>query len=137
MVGNDDKVLVDNTNLNTHQIMTPEISKQMTSLLLNVFDNGTGKFAKPYGYRMAGKTGTTEVKLSDGTTRANDQWIIGYTPDIVLVSWIGFDNPDDTHYLGGTSETQISYLFKQVAQSVLPYTNKTTFSEKKCPTACF
>ncbi|MGX4645258.1 transglycosylase domain-containing protein [Holzapfeliella sp. JNUCC 80] len=130
VVGNDDKVLIDNTQLTTHQIMTPEISKQMTSLLLNVFDNGTGKSAKPSGYRMAGKTGTTEVKLSDGTTRANDQWIIGYTPDIVLVSWIGFDRPDDTHYLSGTSETQISYLFKQLSQSVLPYTDRTSFSEK-------
>lgn len=58
----------------------------MTYMLENVVNKGTGKTVRNMGYSgpCAGKTGTT----NDFT----DAWYIGYTPDLVVGIWIGFDS---------------------------------------------
>ncbi len=53
-------VVVDNPKVTTHKVMSPKVAKQMTSMMLGVFNSGTGVDAKPYGYSVAGKTGSTE-----------------------------------------------------------------------------
>jgi penicillin-binding protein 1A len=51
-----------------------------------VVQRGTGApVAKDLGRPIAGKTGTTQ----DFT----DAWFGGFTPDLVTVVWVGFDNP--------------------------------------------
>ncbi len=42
--------------------------------------------AAPYGYTMAGKTGTTETSFNKDLS--GDQWVIGYTPDVVISHWL-------------------------------------------------
>ncbi len=58
----------------------------VTSLLRGAVDRGTARGLRRRGYRgaVAGKTGTT----SD----YRDAWFIGYTPDLVLGVWVGFDD---------------------------------------------
>ena len=63
--------------------------------MLGTFSNGTGVNAAPYGYTMAGKTGTTETSFNKDLS--GDQWVIGYTPDVVISQWLGFPTVSYTH----------------------------------------
>ena len=97
--------------------------------MAQAFTNGTGVNAAPYGYTMAGKTGTTETDFNPDLS--GDQWVIGYTPDVVISQWLGFPKTDETHYLTGTSAETASVIFRNVANSVLPYTEGTSFDNEK------
>ena len=123
------KVLAENDNTGSHRIISSNTSKEMTSMMLGVFSNGTAQSAQPSGYRVAGKTGSTEVPDSYGYG-TKDQWIVGYTPDVVVATWVGFDKTDAQHYMQGISETGITHLYKSEMESILPYTNQTQFKEQ-------
>ena len=58
-----------------------------TSLLEGVVDRGTGAGIRSRGLRgpIAGKTGTTDDE--------NDLWFVGFTPELVVVVWVGYDEP--------------------------------------------
>ncbi len=58
-----------------------------TSLLEGVVDRGTGAGIRSRGLHgpIAGKTGTTDDE--------NDLWFVGFTPELVVVVWIGYDEP--------------------------------------------
>ncbi|UUX33937.1 transglycosylase domain-containing protein [Fundicoccus culcitae] len=87
-------VVYDNRRPNKHMVMTPNVAADMTSMMLDTYGGyGTGYGAGPdYGY-LAGKTGSTEV--SEGNMETRDRWMVGYTPDFVIVTWSGLDNVDD------------------------------------------
>ncbi|QNQ81953.1 PBP1A family penicillin-binding protein [Lactobacillus sp. PV012] len=123
------KVLAENDNTGSHRIISSNTSKEMTSMMLGVFSNGTAQSAQPSGYRVAGKTGSTEVPDSYGYG-TKDQWIVGYTPDVVVATWVGFDKTDAEHYMQGISETGITHLYKSEMEAILPYTNQTQFKEQ-------
>ncbi|HIY93257.1 PBP1A family penicillin-binding protein [Companilactobacillus sp. HBUAS56275] len=123
-------VIVDNTNNSTKQIISKNTAKEMTSMMLGVYNEGTGKAAKPSGYQIAGKTGSTEVPRSWGYDGTKDQWMIGYTPDVVVASWIGFDKTDQNHFIPGTSENGLAPLFKNEMENILPETKGTDFGVK-------
>lgn len=119
-------VIVDNTNAKTKQVITKDTAGQMTSMLLGVFSSGTGMNADPAGYVMAGKTGTTETNFD--TDKTNDQWVVGYTPDVVVATWLGFEQTSESHYLQGSSATHASTVFSNQTQGILPYTTQTPFT---------
>ena len=58
-----------------------------TSLLEGVIDRGTGQGVRAQGIRgpIAGKTGTSDEE--------RDAWFVGFSPELVVVVWIGFDEP--------------------------------------------
>jgi penicillin-binding protein 1A len=56
----------------------------ITSLLVSVVDEGTGRRARYLGKTLAGKTGTTNNYI--------DAWFVGYAPSIVTGVWVGYDN---------------------------------------------
>lgn len=66
------------------QAMKATTAYLVTSMLKSVVQQGTGTNANP-GRPAAGKTGTTD----DG----KDIWFAGFTPDLVGVVWMGYDNP--------------------------------------------
>ena len=68
------------------QAASPQGAYLVTSLLKGVIDQGTGAKARMLGVQgsVAGKTGTT-----DGY---RDAWFVGYTADIVIGVWVGFDD---------------------------------------------
>ncbi|ODT44932.1 MAG: hypothetical protein ABS70_04330, partial [Nitrospira sp. SCN 59-13] len=76
------------------QAVSPQAAYVMTSLLKGVVERGTAAKAKVMGLRgiVAGKTGTT-----DGY---RDAWFIGYTPDVVVGAWVGFDDEEALHLTG-------------------------------------
>ncbi|EHO45866.1 penicillin-binding protein, 1A family [Lentilactobacillus kisonensis F0435] len=125
------KVVVDNTEKQQgRQIMSSAVAKQMTSMMLGVFNNGTGADAKPYGYQVAGKTGSTEADDTGSADATKDKWIIGYTPDLVVATWEGFDSTSQAHHLENLSGTGVGPLFKNEMQTMLPYTKNSTFNTK-------
>lgn len=111
------------------RVLSSSANKKMTNMMLGTFTNGTGVNAAPYGYTMAGKTGTTETDFNPDLS--GDQWVIGYTPDVVISQWLGFPKTDETHYLTGTSAETASVIFRNVANSVLPYTEGTGFNNEE------
>ncbi|MHC5227873.1 PBP1A family penicillin-binding protein [Enterococcus sp. LJL99] len=119
-------VVVDNTKPKSKQVITKEISDEITSMLLGVFSSGSGINADPYGYVMAGKTGTTETNFD--TTKTKDQWVVGYTPDVVVATWLGFEESSEEHYLEGSSATHASTVFNSEMQGILPNTEQTAFT---------
>jgi len=67
------------------QVMSPYTAYQITSMLEGVVQRGTGKQLKILAKPVAGKTGTSNDE--------RDAWFIGYTPDLAVGVYVGFDNP--------------------------------------------
>lgn len=131
IVDSSGKTIVDTDNKqNKKQIMSANVAKQMTSMMLEVFDNGTGASAKPYGYSIAGKTGSTEADSSTDADATKDKWMVGYTPDVVVATWEGFDNSKSNHHLENLSGTGLGPLFKTQMEQILPYTKNYEFNTK-------
>jgi len=90
----------------------------VTCMLENVVNKGTGKTVRNMGFTgpCAGKTGTT----NDFT----DAWYIGYTPDLVVGIWIGFDNKQSMgkNMVGGTIAAPIWAEF--MLKSTIPSTKE-------------
>ncbi|SJZ51555.1 penicillin-binding protein 2A [Pilibacter termitis] len=122
------KVIVD-VEPERKQITSSGVASRMTSMMLGTFSNGTGVNANPAGYIMAGKTGTTETSFD--ASKTNDQWVIGYTPDVVITTWLGFDNPSQEkgHYLDGSSTEQASVIFQNEASQIMPLVSGKKFSD--------
>ena len=58
---------------------------QITSMMEGVVQRGTATVVREVGKPVAGKTGTTNDE--------KDAWFIGYTPDIVVGVYLGYDKP--------------------------------------------
>jgi penicillin-binding protein 1A len=71
------------------QIIDPGTAYQMVSMLEGVVQRGTGVRVSAVGKPLAGKTGTTDD--------ARDTWFIGFSPDLAVGVYVGFDTP---HSLG-------------------------------------
>ncbi|WP_066064651.1 transglycosylase domain-containing protein [Neobacillus soli] len=110
----------------TTKVTSAKVSNQMTSMLLNVVESGTGKRAQIPGQQLAGKTGSTQLPFS-GVNGTKDQWMVGYTPNLVGAVWIGYDQTDRQHYLPSSSSSNVVPIFKEIMQSSIPYLPKEKF----------
>ena len=108
------------------RVIDKSVADKMTSMMLGTFTNGTGISSSPADYVMAGKTGTTEAAFNPVYT--SDQWVIGYTPDIVISHWLGFPTTDENHYLAGSTSNGAAHIFRSMAETILPYTPGSTFT---------
>ena len=108
------------------RVIDKSVADKMTSMMLGTFTNGTGISSSPAGYVMAGKTGTTEAVFNPEYT--SDQWVIGYTPDLVISHWLGFPTTDENHYLSGSTSNGAAHVFRNIANTILPYTPGSTFT---------
>ncbi|MCT4487579.1 PBP1A family penicillin-binding protein [Levilactobacillus parabrevis] len=125
-------VSTDDSQAKRSKVMSQKTAKQMTSMMMGVFNYGTGTSAKPYGYTIAGKTGSTEADGDADATR--DKWIVGYTPDVVVTTWEGFDSTSSKHHLENVSGTGEGPLFQAEMQGILPNTKGTSFTTKDAST---
>ena len=67
------------------EVLDPRTAYQMVSMLQGVVERGTGIRIRAVGKPLAGKTGTTNQSL--------DTWFIGFSPDLAVGVFIGFDEP--------------------------------------------
>ena len=113
-------------NNSQKRVIDKSVADKMTSMMLGTFTNGTGISSSPADYVMAGKTGTTEAVFNPEYT--SDQWVIGYTPDVVISHWLGFPTTDENHYLAGSTSNGAAHVFRSMANTILPYTPGSTFT---------
>lgn len=128
------KTIVSNQNPKKKQIISKKVAKAMTSMLIGVFSDGTGKTAKPSGYTVAGKTGSTSSDVVNGQDSERDKWIVGYTPDVVVATWEGYDTTDASHVLPDSSYVNTNTLFKTEMEDILPNTKGTDFDTQDAAT---
>ncbi len=76
----------------TREVMSPQVAYILTSMMQDVLDRGTGTRVRQMGFTgtAAGKTGSSR-----------DAWFAGYTPNLVCIIWIGFDDNSDIGLTGG------------------------------------
>jgi len=67
------------------QVLDPLTAYQITSIMEGVIQRGTGVAIKEVGKHLAGKTGTTN--------EAKDLWFVGYSPDLTVGVFMGYDQP--------------------------------------------
>ncbi len=87
---NCDKISFEGNNIpkiksNFKQIFSPQTAYQMTSILEGAIQRGTGKRLRDLNLQLAGKTGTTNNNT--------DTWFIGFTSNLVVGVYVGYDNP--------------------------------------------
>ena len=93
-------------------VIDPRVAFQVTSMLQDVVDRGTGTAARrgmAPTLALAGKTGTTNDNA--------DVWFVGYTPNLVAGVWMGFDQRQTiTH--GAFGGTLAAPIWNRFARSV-------------------
>src|SRR5512132_204534 len=94
-----------------NEVLRPEIAYVMTSFMKDVVNRGTGApvRARGFKYNVAGKTGTSR-----------DGWFAGYTPDLVCVVWVGFDDGSQLGLTGAASALPIWTDFMNAALNTHP-----------------
>lgn len=95
------------------QAVSPQGAYVLTSLLEGVIQRGTASKARAIGLQglVAGKTGTT-----DGY---RDAWFVGYTSDVVIGVWVGFDDERPLRLTGSQAALPI---WMELARRIIPPT---------------
>jgi penicillin-binding protein 1B len=93
------------------QALTPQIAFMVTSLLESVVNSGTGAGVRALGFALpaAGKTGTS-----------HDGWFAGYTPELLCIVWVGFDDNRELNRSGSQSALPIWTDFMKKAIPLRP-----------------
>ena len=90
-------------------VVDPRLTYQITSMMEGVVKRGTAKNLKDLNVPIAGKTGTTN--------KNKDAWFIGYTPDLVIGVYVGFDHPKSLGYKQTGSSVAVP-IFKNFAKKI-------------------
>jgi len=87
-------------------MLRPDVAYVMTSFMKDVVNRGTAAKVRARGFKanVAGKTGTSR-----------DGWFAGYTPNLVCVVWVGFDDGSQLGLTGANSALPIWSDFMEVA----------------------
>ena len=100
-------------------VVRPDVAYIMDDIMKDVVNRGTAASAGAWGFRndagkkaFAGKTGTSR-----------DGWFAGFTPELVCVVYVGFDNGDDLGMKGADSALPIWADFMQKALAAHPEWN--------------
>ena len=95
---------------NQDNIISPQTSYQILSILRGAIERGTGKSLNSIAYPLAGKTGTTND--------SKDLWFFGLTPKFVVGVYVGYDNPAKIGYKETGSSVALP-IFKSFIESYL------------------
>jgi penicillin-binding protein 1B len=96
------------------EVFKPELAYLMTYLMEGVINNGTA--AGPNGVRGRGFTLPAAGKT--GTSR--DGWFAGYTKDLLVIAWVGYDDNRDLNLEGARSALPIWTEFMMKATALYP-----------------
>ncbi|NGO52672.1 penicillin-binding protein 1A [Allomesorhizobium camelthorni] len=103
---------------NAEQVLDPMTAYQITSMMEGVVTRGTAVTVSELGRPIAGKTGTTNDE--------KDTWFMGYTPNLVVGLYMGFDQPK-TLGKGSTGGGLAAPIFKEFMAEVLKGVPPTEF----------
>ena len=113
---------IKNTN---SRVISEETAYQMTSILKGTVERGTAKKLKSLNVPLAGKTGTTNNNF--------DAWFIGFSSNLVIGVYIGFDNPKTLGKFETGSKAALP-IFKEFIENAL---YKDDFKEFEIPNNIF
>jgi penicillin-binding protein 1A len=99
---------------NREQVLDPMTAYQITSMMEGVVQRGTATVVREVGKPIAGKTGTTNDE--------KDAWFVGFSPDLVVGVFIGYDQPRHMGrgQTGGVLAAPIFTEFMKVALADAP-----------------
>ncbi|MBZ3693042.1 penicillin-binding protein 1A [Phyllobacterium calauticae] len=92
------------------QVLDPMTAYQITSMMEGVIQRGTATILKSLNRPIAGKTGTTNDE--------KDAWFIGFTPDLVVGLYLGYDTPTPMGH-GGTGGGLATPVFKDFMDAAM------------------
>lgn len=100
------------------RVISPRTAREVLRMMELAVAEGGGKLARVPGYRVAGKTGTSEVATGAGYTNSYDASFLGIAPadDPQVVIFITFHKPK-TKFFGGDVAAP---AFARIAADVLP-----------------
>lgn len=86
----------------------------LTTIMQDVIDHGTATVIRQLGYKgaVAGKTGTTND--------ARDAWFAGFTPHLLTVVWVGFDDNSELGLTGGKASAPIWANYMKCVEPLEP-----------------
>jgi len=105
----------------SNQIISPETAAKLTSMMIKVIENGSGRRARISGYTIAGKTGTAQVPdLKNGGYK--DEYIhtfVAFAPayNPKFIALIKLDNPKGVRF----AESTVVPVFKELADFIFSY----------------
>ena len=105
----------------SEKVISEETAYQMTSILQGAVERGTAKKLKSLKVPLAGKTGTTNDNY--------DAWFIGFSSNLVIGVYIGYDNPKTLGKFETGSKAALP-IFKDFVEKAL---YKEDFREFKIP----
>ena len=100
-VVNENSETLEQKHMEIERLIPPEKAFIMNHMLQSVVTEGTARSLKRKGisWPVAGKTGTTND--------FKDAWFVGYTPEILALVWVGFDNGDSISATGSSAALPI------------------------------
>jgi penicillin-binding protein 1B len=106
--------VLEKRDVRVEKVLAPQVAFMINHLLKGVFDRGTAESARRMGFTRpaAGKTGTTNDN--------KDAWFVGYTPDLLAVVWVGFDNQSKLGLTGAQAALPIWTEFMKQATAGMP-----------------
>ncbi len=107
---------------NFPRVFSEETAYQITSILEGVVKRGTGKKLRDLNLDIAGKTGTTNENT--------DAWFIGYTSNLVIGVYVGFDDPKSLGKYETGSKTALP-IFKSFIKKAVKKENARPFKVAK------
>ncbi|GIP41555.1 penicillin-binding protein 1F [Paenibacillus sp. J45TS6] len=127
IVNSDGKTIYEHKD-DKEQVMSEETAYQMTEMMQEVVNSGTGTSAR-LSRPVAGKTGTTQSGIS-GNSANRDVWFVGYTPEYTAAVWMGYDEPDSEHMLKNSSKLAATF-FSTVMEKALEGVERKEFFTPK------
>ncbi|MRX71509.1 PBP1A family penicillin-binding protein [Bacillus lacus] len=121
-----DGQLVGEWNEEETQVTSKEVAEKITFMLKGVTEEGTGKAARLGDRDLALKTGSTQMP-SETINGTKDQWVVGYTPNLVGALWLGYDKTDENHYLKTTSGQAAAPVFGAIMKNAVEHVEKVNF----------
>jgi penicillin-binding protein 1A len=100
------------------QVLDPITAYQVVSLNQSVVEAGTGAAVNTVGKVLGGKTGTSQDY--------KDAWFVGFSPDLAVGVWIGFDQPRDMGR-GETGGRMAAPIFADFMREAMKKTPSTPF----------
>ncbi len=100
-VADENGSMLEQRHLKIERLISTSKAFIINSLLRGVVKSGTGRSLENRGitWPVAGKTGTTN--------NYRDAWFVGYTPDLLALVWVGFDNGDSIKSTGAQAALPI------------------------------
>jgi penicillin-binding protein 1B len=100
-------------------VLRPDVSFIMNDIMKDVINKGTAAQLSAWGFRnVAGKTG-----FAGKTGTSRDGWFAGFTPELVVVVYVGFDDNADLGMKGSDSAMPIWADFMRAALDLHPEWN--------------